>query len=188
MGQVLWTGVAANARPTREKRIEDTELIPVVLDLVTPEDITQYKSGRHWQVRRARIVRLFRQAYEQGAVLSQADVSLLTHIHSNTVSFHVRKYQQETGESIPSRGTIHDLGRSVTHKAIICYKSVVEQAYQPGCRLQTETVPLLQPRWHRLSGCRANRSGWWYRWVGGASPGSGRGDDAELKTFSTLAV
>ena len=137
VGQVLWTGVAANARPTREKRIEDTELIPVVLDLVTPEDITQYKSGRHWQVRPARIVRLFRQAYEQGAVLSQADVSLFTHIHSNTVSFHVRKYQQETGESIPSRGTIHDLGRSVTHKAIICYKSVVER--KPTSQVAQET-------------------------------------------------
>ena len=70
-------------------------------------------------------------------MLSQADVSLLTHIHSNTVSFHVRKYQQETGESIPSRGTIHDLGRSVTHKAIICYKSVVE--CKPTSQVAQET-------------------------------------------------
>ena len=70
-------------------------------------------------------------------MLSQADVSLLTHIHSNTVSFHVRKYQQETGESIPRRGTIHDMGRSVTHKAIICYKSVVEG--KPTSQVAQET-------------------------------------------------
>jgi hypothetical protein len=28
---------------------------------------------------------------------------------------------------VPRRGTIHDMGRSVTHKAIICYKRLVEQ-------------------------------------------------------------
>jgi hypothetical protein len=137
MGQVLWVGVAANARPTREKRIEETQLIPVVLDLVTPEDITHYKSGRHRQLRRARIVRLFRQAHAQGAVLSQADVSLLTHIHCNTVSSNVRKHQQETGETVPTRGTIHDLGRAVTHKAIICYKALVER--KPTSQVAQET-------------------------------------------------
>jgi hypothetical protein len=28
---------------------------------------------------------------------------------------------------VPRRGTVHDLGRSVTHKAIICYKRLVEK-------------------------------------------------------------
>jgi hypothetical protein len=137
VGQALWAGVAVNDLPSRRKRIEDTELIPIVLDLVTAEDITETKSGRHKQIRRSRIVRLFRQAYEQGAVLSQADVSLLTYLHCNAISSHVRRHEQETGESVPRRGTIHDLGRSVTHKAIICYKSVVE--HKPTSQVAEET-------------------------------------------------
>jgi Protein of unknown function (DUF1670) len=137
VGQILWAGVALTDLPARNKRIEDTELIPIVLDVVTAEDITQSKAGRHRQVRRARIVRLFRQAHEQGAVLSQADVSLLTYVHSNTISSYVRKHEQETGETVPRRGTIHDLGRSVTHKAIICYKSVVE--HKPTSQVAQET-------------------------------------------------
>jgi hypothetical protein len=136
-GQVLWTGVAIGDRPTQKKRIEDTELVPVVLDMVTAQDITETKAGRHMQVRRARIVGLFRQAYEQGAVLSQADVSLLTYLHCNAISAHVRKHEQETGESVPRRGTIHDPGRSVTHKAIICYKRPVE--HKPTSQVAQET-------------------------------------------------
>src|SRR5262245_35836860 len=36
-GQILWAAVAADERPGRNKRIEDTRLVPVVLDLVTAE-------------------------------------------------------------------------------------------------------------------------------------------------------
>jgi hypothetical protein len=43
-------------------------------------------------------------------VLSEADVSFLTHLHCTTISHHVLKYERETGESLPRRGTIHDLG------------------------------------------------------------------------------
>lgn len=137
MGQILWVAVAVDARPTREKRIEETELVPIVLDLVTPEDLTQAKSVRLFRTRRARIVRLFRQAYEQGAVLSEADVSLLTELTVNTISRHVTIYERDTGETVPRRGTIHDLGPSVTHKAIICYKHLVE--HKPTSQVAQET-------------------------------------------------
>jgi Protein of unknown function (DUF1670) len=137
MGQILWIGVATRARPTREKRIEETELVPVVLDLVTPQDLTQAKSVRLFQTRRARIVRLFRQAYDQGVVLSEADVSLLTELTVNTISRHVMTYERETGETVPRRGTIHDLGPSVTHKGIICYKHLVE--HKPTSQVAQET-------------------------------------------------
>ena len=38
---------------------------------------------------------------------------------------------------VPRRGTIHDMGRSVTHKAIICYKRLVEQ--KPTSQVAQET-------------------------------------------------
>jgi hypothetical protein len=137
MGQILWVGVAVDARPTREKRIEETELVAIVLDLVTPQDLAQAKSIGLFQTRRARIVRLFRQAYEQGAVLSEADVSLLTELSINTISRHVTTYERDTRETVPRRGTIHDLGPSVTHKAIICYKHLVE--HKPTSQVAQET-------------------------------------------------
>src|SRR5262249_45256464 len=59
--------------------------------------------------------------------LTEADVSLLLHLPINTVSAVVLKHEREEGQTIPRRGTIHDLGRSVTHKRIICYKRLVEK-------------------------------------------------------------
>jgi hypothetical protein len=45
----------------------------------------------------------------------------------NTISQVVRAEQEATGRIVPCRGTIHDMGRSVSHKAIICYKRLVEK-------------------------------------------------------------
>ena len=44
VGQVLWTGVAIDDPPSRNKRIEDTRLVPIVLDLVTAQDIERGRS------------------------------------------------------------------------------------------------------------------------------------------------
>lgn len=138
VGQVLWLAVAAEERPSRHKRIEDTRLIPVLLDLVTPQDIHEAANpGQRYDTRRAKILRLFHQAYKQGAVLSHADVSLLMHLEATTVSRIVLAHEKTTTESVPRRGTIHDMGRSVSHKAIICYKRLVEN--KPTSQVAQET-------------------------------------------------
>jgi hypothetical protein len=137
-GQVFWAAVAVDDPPNRDKRIENTRLIPVILDLVTPQDIDHStQGGRRVQIRRDRILRLFRQAYEQGGVLSYADVSLLAHIGMNAITHVVRAEQEATGLPVPCRGTVHDMGRSVTHKAIICYKRLVEK--KPTSQVAQET-------------------------------------------------
>jgi hypothetical protein len=137
-GQVLWTGVAIDDPPSHNKRIEDTRLVPVVLDLVTAQDIEKVKAkGTLLETRLAKIVRLFQQAHEQGAVLGHADVSLLLNMSINSISTYVLNYERATGQLIPRRGTIHDMGRSVTHKAIICYKSLVEK--KPTSQVAQET-------------------------------------------------
>jgi hypothetical protein len=128
MGQVLWTAVAVDDPPSHNKRIEDTRLLPIILDLVTAQDISDAVAKKGWaQIRRTKIIRLCRQAYAQKAVLSLADVSLLMGLNLNTVSQNILAYERETGETVPRRGTIHDMGPSVTHKAIICYKRLVER-------------------------------------------------------------
>jgi hypothetical protein len=137
-GQVFWAAVAVDDPPSRDKRIENTRLVPVILDLVTPQDIdaTRHCHG-HKQIRQNKIVRLFRQAYEQKAVLSHADVSLLLHVGMYTITRAVHAEQEITGLPVPCRGTIHDMGRSVTHKKIICYKRLVEK--KPTSQVAQET-------------------------------------------------
>jgi hypothetical protein len=127
-GQCLWIAVAVDDPPRRNRRIEQTRLVPVVLDLVTPEDVDDAVAGSvRAKTRPKKILRLFRQAHAQGGLLTEADVSLLLHLPINTISAVVLKHEREAKETIPRRGTIHDLGRSVTHKRIICYKRLVEK-------------------------------------------------------------
>jgi hypothetical protein len=127
-GQCLWIAVAVDAFPSRNQRIEQTRLVPVVLDLVTAEDVEEAVTGSvRAKTRPKKVVRLFDQAYAQGGLLTEADVSLLLHLPINTVSAVVLKQEREAGQTVPRRGTIHDMGRSVTHKRIIGYQRLVEK-------------------------------------------------------------
>ena len=138
VGQVLWAAVAVDDLPGRDKRIEDTRLVPIILDLVTPQDIDEAMvAGTRKRTRRNKIVRLCTQAYAQGGVLSLADVALLLHKSITPISQDIVEYERASGETVPRRGTVHDMGRSVTHKAIICYKRLVEQ--KPTSQVAQET-------------------------------------------------
>ena len=53
-------------------------------------------------------------------------LTVVNGIAMNTVSQVVMAEHKATGQLVPCRGTIHDMGRSVTHKAVICYKRLVE--------------------------------------------------------------
>jgi hypothetical protein len=158
-GQVLWTGVAIDDPPSRDKRIENTRLVPVVLDLVAVQDIETAKAKeRRSLTRGTKIVRLFRQAHEQGAVLGHADVSLLLNMSISRLSAYVTSHERKTGELIPRRGTIHDMGPSVTHKAIICYKSLVQKKPTSQVALETfhspEDVEYYVQCFRRIQLCR----------------------------------
>jgi len=138
VGQVLWAAVSKDDLPGRDKRIENTRLVPVILDLVAGKDIDEAMvAGMRQQTRRNKIVRLCNQAYAQGGVLSLADVALLLHKSITPLSQDIVEYERATGETVPRRGTVHDMGRSVTHKAIICYKRLVEQ--KPTSQVAEET-------------------------------------------------
>jgi hypothetical protein len=136
VGQVLWAAVPVDGLPGRDKRIEDTRLVPVILHLVTAQDIHEATAaGTRRQTRRNKIVRLCTQA--QGGVLSQADVALMLHMSQSSISREILEHERAGGGTVPRRGTVHHVGRSVTHKAIICYKRLVEQ--KPTSQVAQET-------------------------------------------------
>lgn len=116
------------------RRIEEGAKCPPFVSAAIDNAINR---GRSSQIRHGRILRLFRQAYEQGGVLSYADVRFLVHVGMDTITKVVHAEQAAAGRIVPCRGTIHDMGRSVTHKAIICYKRLVEK--KPTSQVSQET-------------------------------------------------
>lgn len=127
MGQVLWYAVDKDEKAGYGKRIEDCKLRPVIVDLITESDIEDVLRGMAKRERQKKVtVRLFEQAFEQSGVFTNADVAAIMRLAPGTVSRYVREVEKERGELVPRRGTVHDLGPSVTHKHIICEKHLKE--------------------------------------------------------------
>jgi hypothetical protein len=122
-GQVLWMAYSIDDPPRRGKRTADSELVPVVLDLSTPEDIEARLARQSPQERlKAKAVRLCHQAFEQGGLLSNCDLAELLATHDNSVAHLLVDHEERTGQVVPRRATVHDVGTGLTHKRIICRK------------------------------------------------------------------
>jgi hypothetical protein len=126
-GQVLWMAVSVNNPPARHQRIADTELVPVLLDLITAEDVQQRIDRRpvaHRLLHKA--LRLCQQAYNQGGLLSNCDLAELLNTADQQVSKVLTEHERLTGILVPRRATVHDVGTGLTHKRIICWKRYAE--------------------------------------------------------------
>ena len=77
-GQALWMGVATDHPPRDRQRLAEAKLVPVVLDLSTPEDIdARIDRKRPLERLQSKAVRLCHQAHGQGALLSNCDLAEL---------------------------------------------------------------------------------------------------------------
>lgn len=141
-GQTLWMAVSVDDPPRRHQRIQDTDLVPVVLDLSTAEDVQRRLErvlpGERLQ---AKALRLCRQAYEQGGLLSNCDLAELLSTNDSRIATLLAAYERETQQIVPRRATLHDVGTGLTHKAIICWKRYAEGK---------ETVQIAQETRHSL--------------------------------------
>lgn len=126
-GQILWMAISREDPPSQRRRIEDTDLTPVVLEVSTSEDIETrlQKKGRS-ELLLQKSLRLCRQAYEQGGVLSNSDLAELLTVSPADVSRLLAVYERQTSQVVPRRATVHDVGTGLTHKRIICFKHYAE--------------------------------------------------------------
>ena len=127
MGQIMWPAVDEKEQAAYGKSMQKTKIKPVFVDMIAPEDIeAAFKGEKRMRIRQQATVRLFHQAKEQGGVLTGVDVATMMRLSPATISNYVRKWEKEHQALVPRRGTIHDMGRSVSHKRQICYKMIVE--------------------------------------------------------------
>ena len=116
-GQVLWLAVSRRDRARLDQPLWRSKLVPVRLTLLHPDELQQASRGTSWKaLREGRVVRLLEEAYQQGGVLGQHDVAVLLGLSQSVVSRLIRDYQRRTDKVLPFRGTVHDLGRTLTHK------------------------------------------------------------------------
>ena len=126
-GQTMWLAVASDEAPGYRKPIYATRQVPVVITLVNQEDIAAMRQGLSWSdIFQRALVRAMKDAYAQGGLLTTSDLSVLFYHSHSRVAELIRQYEAQTGEVVPRRGNLHDMGRTVTHKRIICRKAYLE--------------------------------------------------------------
>ncbi len=116
--QIVYTAADAQATLRPRRRIADTPLQPVHLTMITPDDTARYAEGPA-PLLIARLVRWIYEAYDQGALLTTADLALLSGHSSRTVERHLCRHELATQTLLPLRGTIHDCSPKLTHKRLI---------------------------------------------------------------------
>jgi hypothetical protein len=126
-GQVLWMGVSVHNRPLRRQRISDVDLVPVLLDISTAEDV-QMRIDRLPASQRMlrKAIRLCEQAHQQGGLLSNCDLAELLSTSDSRIAQLLSEHERTTSTLVPRRATLHDVGTGLTHKRIICWKRYVE--------------------------------------------------------------
>lgn len=141
-GQVVWPAVVVDETPGYRKPISRTRQVPVVVTLVNQDDISYLRNnGKRSPLLKRCIVRAANDAYAQGGVLSCTDLGVLFQRSNNRVAEIIREYEAETGQCVPRRGTIHDMGRTFSHKKIICQKAYLEGKVTPQIAQETFHSP-----------------------------------------------
>jgi hypothetical protein len=139
MGYIVWrTTAASTKKPSYGQRAEDYQVKTVLLPLISDEDIEARLVGKPakadnqfipQQERDIQVMaRLIKSAYEQGGILSGAELSVLLNRSLTAIGRYLKIYhQQHPQEILPTKGNILDQGSSPTHKGVII--DLYEQGY-----------------------------------------------------------
>jgi len=116
-GEVAYEAVAAEEPAGKHIRLTRKVTVRLkLLDFNTDfEALAEYGLGG---LRRHRLARLTRQAYDQGALLSYEDLAMLLTTSPSTVRRDVYALRHQ-GKFILTRGMKHDMGPGLSHKTLI---------------------------------------------------------------------
>ena len=138
-GQLLWMAVANDGYKHAHQTMKQIPQVPVVVDLVTDKDLRQLAQGQQsYQVRHQRFARILDQAFAQGGVLAQSDLAAISLISVPQVSADLKSIRKITQRTLPYRGSVQDLGGTLTHKVDAV------RLYEQG-HLEPEVCRLLSP-------------------------------------------
>jgi len=116
-GQLVWL-----AHGTKKSRRTDPRLFsPVVLTLITPEEQEMPLNSRTdlKKLKLSQIERITAEAWRQDGVLTTIDLEWILGIPPTLIRELLEQYQEHFGIILPTAGTVLDMGRTLTHKALV---------------------------------------------------------------------
>jgi hypothetical protein len=152
-GQMVWLGVPLDLpREQHGRRLGDLPLQPIVLSVLTEEDVQDLQAAHKRQdwltLRCKRISRLFQEAYAQGTTLAYSDVAALYGLNLDVVRHDVQAWEEREGKHLPHRGRVHGLGPTTSHKNQIMESILQGQQLPEVARLHHHSLPNVE-RYYR---------------------------------------
>jgi len=123
-GQILWNALDKNTRGDSPKR----KYVPVILTVISEEDVQLLVEGVHM----SKIAEKRRCTNDSSSIQSRRcsfsrDLGLITLRHPTTTSSIRKRFEERHGCTLPHTGALHDMGSTVSHKAIIVRKVILEK-------------------------------------------------------------
>ena len=114
--QIIYHAVHKDEPPG--KSLKDLKLVPVKLTVSTPEDAHVLSTDGIQGLRQHKLIRLSNEAYEQNGLLIQQDLAHLLTTSTRTIQRDMKELRDK-GIMIPTRGSLQDIGPTLSHKAKI---------------------------------------------------------------------
>jgi hypothetical protein len=130
--QIIYHTVDMREPPGRA--FGEIPLRPVFLTISVPEDASAFEEGGLQGMRQYKLIRLAREAYDQGGLLTQHDLALLLTTSSRTIQRDMKELRG-AGIRLPTRGAINEHGhipsiRSVCVDRFLCGENVENTAVE----------------------------------------------------------
>ena len=120
-GQTTWVSVAKNETAAYGKTINKTRLVPVIVTLMAADEAAQRRDGAHLRdIKRDAVARICQEIDAQGGCVTATEIALMLKTTPTTVGKYIAEWETTHNELLPRRGTIHDMGPTLTHKKEIC--------------------------------------------------------------------
>jgi gas vesicle protein len=120
-GQTTWISVDKNAINSYGKTIDQTPMVPVTVTLIAPDEAAQRRDGRKIRdVKRDTTARICKEIDAQGGCVTASELAIMLKTTTTTIGKYIAQWQEQHQQLLPRRGTIHDMGPTLTHKKEIC--------------------------------------------------------------------
>ena len=124
-GDLVWTTTArSETKPGKGKTTEECQHVTLALPWVTAEDLHAPSATERHQVRQsniARAVRLVKAAYDAGGLITMPELAAMFNVSPVTVGEWLDEHYQRTGEVLPTKAQVLDMGSQPSHKDVIVY-------------------------------------------------------------------
>jgi hypothetical protein len=121
--------ICASQKARHGKPLSEQEMLEVELTLDGGiEDLNVLRDQGPKPYRQLKILRLTEESWEQGGSLTQEDLARILQVTSRTIRQDIQELVRD-GNFVHTRGTDHDIGRSLTHKSWIVQLYLEGQTY-----------------------------------------------------------